>query len=158
MQIVGKIRMAQTPHVNHWWHVTLYVSPRGLTTTEIPALPRAFEIEFDIIDHWLVIRCNDGNTRRMQLRPRSVADFYRELRGHLRDLAIDAPIYPRPNEVADAIPFDRDEQPRLVRPGIRHAILADSGRARTACSGSSGRRSSASAVPSTCSGARRISP
>lgn len=110
MQIVGKIRMMQTPPVNHWWHVTLYVSPRGLTTTEIPALPRAFEIEFDFVDHWLVIRCNDGNTRRMQLRPRPVADFYRELRGHLRDLAIDAPIYPRPNEVADAIPFDRDER------------------------------------------------
>lgn len=110
MQIVGKIRMVQTPPVNHWWHVTLYVSPRGLTTSEIPALPRAFEIEFDFVDHWLVIRCNDGNTRRMPLRPRSVADFYRELRGHLRDLAIDAPIYPRPNEVAEAIPFDRDER------------------------------------------------
>ncbi len=102
--------MVQTPPVNHWWHVTLYVSPRGLTTTEIPALPRAFEIEFDFIDHWLVIRCNDGNTRRMQLRPRSVADFYRELQGHLRALAIDAPIHPRPNEVPDAIPFDRDER------------------------------------------------
>ena len=130
MQIVGKIRMAQTPPVNHWWHVTLYVSPRGLTTTEIPALPRAFEIEFDFVDHWLVIRCNDGNTRRMQLRPRSVADFYRELRGHLRDLAIDAPIYPRPNEVADAIPFDRDEQhasydPEFVTRFWRILVSAD---------------------------------
>ena len=130
MQIVGKIRMVQTPPVNHWWHVTLYVSPRGLTTTEIPALPRAFEIEFDFVDHWLVIRCNDGNTRRMQLRPRSVADFYRELRGHLRDLAIDAPIYPRPNEVADATPFDRDERhasydPEFVTRFWRVLVSAD---------------------------------
>jgi hypothetical protein len=110
LQIVGKIRMVHTPPVNHWWHVTLYLSPRGVTTSLIPALPRPFEIEFDFIDHWLVIRCNDGNTRRMELRPRSVASFYRELQVHLRDLAIDAPIYPRPNEVAEAIPFDLDEQ------------------------------------------------
>jgi hypothetical protein len=130
MQIVGKIRMVQTPPVNHWWHVTLYVSSRGLTTSEVPALPRAFEIEFDFVDHWLVIRCNDGNTRRMQLRPRSVADFYRELRGHLRDLGIDAPIYPRPNEVADAIPFDRDERhasydPEFVTRFWRVLVSAD---------------------------------
>jgi hypothetical protein len=110
LQIVGKIRMVHTPPVNHWWHTTLYVSPRGVTTTLIPALPRAFEIEFDFIDHWLVIRSNDGNTRRMELRPRSVASFYRELQAHLGDLAIDAPIVPRPNEVADAIPFAVDEQ------------------------------------------------
>jgi hypothetical protein len=109
LQIVGKIRMVETPPVNHWWHTTLYVSPRGLTTSAIPALPRAFEIEFDFIDHLLVIRCDDGNTRRMELRPRSVADFYRELREHLRDLTLDAPIHPRPNELPDAIPFDRDE-------------------------------------------------
>ena len=110
LQIVGKIRMVHTPPVNHWWHSTLYVSPRGVTTRQIPALPRAFEIEFDFIDHVLVIRCNDGSMRRMQLRPRSVADFYRELQVHLRDLAIDMPIVARPNEVPDAIPFDRDER------------------------------------------------
>ena len=110
MQIVGKIRLVHTPPVNHWWHVTLYVSPRGLTTTQIPALPRAFEIEFDFIDHWLVVRCNDGNTRRMELRPRSVASFYHELRGHLSDLGIETHIIARPNEVADAIPFAVDEQ------------------------------------------------
>jgi hypothetical protein len=110
LQIVGKIRMVQTPPINHWWHTTLYVSPRGLTTGEIPALPRAFEIEFDCIDHWLVIRCSDGNTRRMELRPRSVADFYRELQEHLRDLSIETPIYGRPNELPDAVPFDRDER------------------------------------------------
>jgi hypothetical protein len=109
MQIVGKIRMVQTPPVNHWWHVTLYVSPRGVTTGEIPAAPRAFEIEFDFIDHWLVIRSSDGNTRRIELRPRSVADFYNELQAQLRDLSIDARIYPRPNELADDVPFDRDQ-------------------------------------------------
>ena len=110
MQIVGKIRLVYTPPVNHWWHVTLYVSPRGLTTTQIPAVPRAFEIEFDFIDHWLVVRCNDGNTRRMELRPRSVASFYHELQGHLSDLGVEARIVARPNEVADAIPFAVDEQ------------------------------------------------
>jgi hypothetical protein len=102
LQIVGKIRMVNTPPVNHWWHTTLYVSPRGVTTTQIPAVPRAFEIEFDFIDHWLVVRCNDGNTRRMELRPRTVASFYRELQVHLRDLGIEAPIVAKPNEVADA--------------------------------------------------------
>jgi hypothetical protein len=110
MQIVGKIRMVQTPPVNHWWHSTLYVSPRGVTTTQIPAVPRAFEIEFDFIDHWLVVRCNDGNTRRMELRPRSMASFYRELQVHLRDLGIEARIVAKPNEIADAIPFALDEQ------------------------------------------------
>jgi hypothetical protein len=110
LQIVGKIRMLHTPPVNHWWHTTLYVSPRGVTTTQIPAVPRSFEIEFDFIDHWLVIRCNDGNTRRMELRPRSVASFYRELQVHLGDLGIEARIVAKPNEVADAIPFARDEQ------------------------------------------------
>ena len=110
MQIVGKIRLVYTPPVNHWWHVTLYVSPRGLTTTQIPAVPRAFEIEFDFIDHWLVVRCNDGNTRRMELRPRSVASFYHELQVHLSDLGVEARIVARPNEVADAIPFAVDEQ------------------------------------------------
>ena len=110
LQIVGKIRMVQTPPVNHWWHTTFSISPRGVTTAEIPAAPVAFEIEFDFIDHWLVIRCSDGNTRRMELRPRSVADFYRELQVHMRDLSIETPIYPRPNEVADAVAFDRDER------------------------------------------------
>jgi hypothetical protein len=110
LQIVGKIRMVHTPPVNHWWHTTLYVSPRGVTTTQIPAVPRAFEIEFDLIDHWLVVRCNDGNTRRMELRPRSVASFYRELQAHLGDLGIEARIVAKPNEVADAIPFALDEQ------------------------------------------------
>jgi hypothetical protein len=109
LQIVGKIRMVETPPVNHWWHSTLYVSARGVTTGEVPASRRAFEIEFDFIDHALIIRTSDGNTRRMELRPRSVADFYRELRAHLRDLSIEARIYPRPNELADAMPFDRDE-------------------------------------------------
>ncbi len=105
----------QVPHGPHAAGQSLVARPpctclaRGVTTAQVPALPRAFEIEFDFIDHVLVIRCNDGSLRRMELRPRSVADFYRELQGHLRDLAIDTAIVAGPNEVADAIPFDRDE-------------------------------------------------
>ena len=109
LQIVGKIRMVSSPPVNHSWHVTLYVSARGLTTGAIPAGPTAFEIELDFIDHRLFVRCSTGQTESMALRPRTVADFYRELRGMLQRLGVEARIHPRPNEVADAIPFDEDE-------------------------------------------------
>src|SRR5438128_6071349 len=75
-QIVGKIRLTLSPPVNHWWHTTLYVTPRGLTTSPIPYGTRTFEILLDFIDHNLIVRTNDGNTRYMGLYPRSVADFY----------------------------------------------------------------------------------
>ena len=110
MQIVGKVRMVRTPPVNHSWHVTLYVSPRGLTTAAIPTEHGAFEIEFDFIDHRLVVRTGDGGTATMALRPRSVADFYRELQRLLRERAIEATIYPVPNELPDALPFEQDEE------------------------------------------------
>src|SRR5918993_1210283 len=77
-QIVGKIRLAQTPLVNHWWNVPLYVSARGLTTSAMPYGRRVFEIEFDFIDHKLDIDAGDGGTS-IALRPRTVADFYAEL-------------------------------------------------------------------------------
>src|SRR5712692_10105162 len=77
-QIVGKVRMALTPRVNHWWNVPLYVSARCLTTSPIPYGPRVFEIEFDFLDHNLKIQCSDGAARRLQLAPRTVADFYAE--------------------------------------------------------------------------------
>ena len=78
-QIVGKIRMETTPLVNHWWNVPLYVTARGLTTSPMPYGDRIFEIEFDFIDHKLLIECNDGATATLDLRPQSVADFYKEL-------------------------------------------------------------------------------
>src|SRR5215204_3298481 len=104
LQIVGKVRMVRTPAVNHSWHVTLYVSPRGLTTSAIPTEQGAFEIEFDFIDHLLVVRTGDGAPATMALRPRSVADFYRELQRLLGERGIAAAIYPVPNELPDALP------------------------------------------------------
>jgi hypothetical protein len=108
MQIVGKIRLVQTPWLNHSWHVPLYVTARGMTTSPIPYDARTFEIDFDFIDHCLWIRTSDAMTRTLALQPRSVADFYRELFAHLADLGFDIKIYAKPNEVVDAIPFKQD--------------------------------------------------
>jgi hypothetical protein len=109
MQIVGKVRLAQSPWVNHSWHVTLYVTPRGLSTSPIPYGGRAFEIVFDFIAHQLTIETSDGGTARMPLQPQSVAAFYRRLMSELDALAIHVRINRTPNEVAEAIPFDQDE-------------------------------------------------
>ena len=107
-QIVGKIRRVQTPWVNHSWHVTLYLTARGMTTSPMPYGRRTFQIDFDFIDHQLLIRTSDAMARAMPLEPRSVADFYRELIAHLADLGLDIKIHTRPNEVIDAIPFELD--------------------------------------------------
>src|SRR5580658_4023386 len=107
-QIVGKIRMTLTPLVNHWWNVTLYVTSRGLTTSPIPYRERSFEIQFDFIDHKLLIETSDGAVRSMALKPRTVADFYRELMSTLAALAIDLKIHAHPDEVANPIPFAED--------------------------------------------------
>src|SRR5437764_15297777 len=85
-QIVGKVRLVQTPWVNHSWHVPFYVTARGLTTSPIPYEGRTFEVDFDFIQHRLRIRCNDGSERTMELRPRSVADFYRDVMAKLGEL------------------------------------------------------------------------
>jgi hypothetical protein len=107
-QIVGKIRLAQTPWINHSWHVTLYATARGLTTSPIPHGARAFQIDFDFIDHRLLIQTNDGAVKTMALQPRSVADFYQELFSNLHQLGLDVKIRTTPNEIVDAIPFDKD--------------------------------------------------
>lgn len=109
MQIVGKIRLELTPQTNHWWNVPLYVSPRGLTTSIIPYKNRCFEMEFDFLEHKLVIRTTDPKTMSVALAPRSVADFYAELTAALRSLNIDVHIWKMPVEVADPIPFDQDQ-------------------------------------------------
>jgi hypothetical protein len=108
-QIVGKIRMAQCAPVNHWWHVPLYVTARGLTTSPMPYGARSFEIDFDFIDHQLVIKCSDGTTRNIALEPRSVAEFYRLVMEALRSLGIEISIYTMPVEIADPIRFTEDE-------------------------------------------------
>ena len=108
-QVVGKIRLAQTPLVNHWWNVPLYVSARGLTTSPMPYRDgRVFEIEFDFIDHKLLIECSDGTTKTLALRPQSVADFYAEVISTLRELGIDIKIWTMPVEVPDPIRFEED--------------------------------------------------
>ncbi|HMF91184.1 MAG TPA: DUF5996 family protein [Candidatus Angelobacter sp.] len=107
-QIVGKVRLALTPKVNHWWNVPLYVSARGLTTSVIPHGVRVLEMEFDFIEHKLVIRTNDPATKTISLAPRSVADFYKEFMSVLRSLGIDVQIWKMPVEVPNPIPFDQD--------------------------------------------------
>ncbi|MFE2985822.1 DUF5996 family protein [Streptomyces sp. NPDC059262] len=109
-QIVGKIRLAHAPLVNHWWQVTLYVSPRGLTTSAIPYRAGVFDIEFDLLDHLLRMRSSNGTHRTVALEPKPVADFYRETMQALGDLGIETRIQAHPNEVDPAIPFSEDRQ------------------------------------------------
>ena len=108
-QIVGKIRLAQSPWVNHSWHVTLYVTARGLTTSPIPYDARTFQIDFDFISHELTIESSDGGVGKFPLQPQSVAMFYKHLTGELERLGLNVQINTKPNEITDAIPFDRDE-------------------------------------------------
>ncbi len=108
-QIVGKIRLTQSPLINHWWNVTLYVSARGLTTSPMPCKDRIFEIEFHFIDHKLRIECSDGASKILALRPQSVADFYRETMAALHELSIDIKIWPMPVEIPNPIRFDQDQ-------------------------------------------------
>jgi hypothetical protein len=112
LQIVGKTRLALAPSVNHWWHVTLYLTARGLTTSPVPSGASTVEIELDFIDHILLIRSSDGATRTLPLVPRSVADFYREYMGLLDSIGIRPRFWPAPNELEDALPFADDEQHR----------------------------------------------
>jgi hypothetical protein len=107
-QIVGKIRLELSPRVNHWWNVPLYVSSRGLSTSNIPYGNRHFDMEFDFFENRLVIRTTDRRTASVALAPRSVADFYRELMTTLHSLGIEVKIWKVPVEVPDPIPFDED--------------------------------------------------
>jgi Family of unknown function (DUF5996) len=107
-QVVGKVRLALTPWLNHSWHVTLYVTARGLTTSPIPWGGGSFQIDFDFIDHVLWVRTSEGHFRQLMLRPMSVAEFYEDLMIALRDLGITVNIMTTPCEIADCIPFDQD--------------------------------------------------
>jgi hypothetical protein len=109
-QIIGKIRKSHSPAVNHWWNATLYVSPRGLTTSTIPYRDGAFDIEFDLMDHRLHIRSSDGRYRQVALAPNSVAQFYAETMAALAELDIQTRIHSTPNEVDPAIPFAEDHE------------------------------------------------
>jgi hypothetical protein len=107
-QVVGKVRLALTPYINHWWQVPLYVSSRGLTTSPIPSPDGLFEIAFDFIDHNLTITTSQGDLRTLPLQPRSVAAFYDEVLHALESLDIAVHINPLPCEIPDAIPCDQD--------------------------------------------------
>ena len=107
-QIAGKVRMKLTPLINHYWNATLYVSPRGLTTSAIPYADGIFAMEFDFAGHKLTIETSAGDVRALDLAPRTVADFYAELMSTLAALHIDVQITARPDEVANPIPFAED--------------------------------------------------
>src|SRR4051812_13715697 len=111
-QIVGKIRLTLSPWTNHSWHVTLYVTSRGLTTSPIPHGLRTFEINFDFIDHQLQIETSEGERRTIELKPRSVADFYGAVMNTLNELQLSVRINKAPNEIQNPIPFDEDEEHR----------------------------------------------
>ncbi|MFL6247716.1 MAG: DUF5996 family protein [Thermoanaerobaculia bacterium] len=109
-QVVGKIRMTLTPLINHWWNVPLYVTARGLTTSEIPYGDRWFDMEFDFIAHVLRVRTNDGSEHDVRLGARSVADLHDEVFRVLRSLDISCRIWTVPVEIDNPIPLDRDEE------------------------------------------------
>ncbi len=115
-QIVGKIRLAQSPWINHSWHVTLYVTVRGLTTSPIPYGNRTFQIDFDFIGHKLTIESSDGGVGGFSLQPQSVAAFYGRLKGEMARLDLDVKINRKPNEIPDPISFDRDESHKAYDP------------------------------------------
>jgi len=108
-QVVGKIRLVQTPWINHSWHVPLYLTARGLTTGTIPHDDQIFQIDFDFFDHQLRIVTSAGQERTVALQPRTVADFYQAVMAALEELEIPVRIHTTPNEIPDAIPFEQDD-------------------------------------------------
>jgi hypothetical protein len=119
-QIVGKIRLARTPWLNHSWHVALYVTVRGLTTSPIPDGARSFQIDFDFIDHVLLISTSDGERRQMPLTAQSVATFYAAVMAALAELGIDIKIDDKPNELPDPIRFPDDQVHASYDPDAAH--------------------------------------
>jgi len=109
-QVIGKIRLAQAPLINHWWQVPLYVTSRGLTTSPIPYGAGSFQIDLDFIDHRLDIQTSDGTRDGFALRPLAVADFYAEAMGRLKALGLDIHIWTTPVEIPDPIPFEQDRK------------------------------------------------
>ena len=117
-QVVGKVRLAQAPHVNHWWQVPLYVTPRGLTTSAVPYRSSTFQADFDFVDHRLRIATSLGDSVELKLEPRTVADFYEEFMMTLRGLGLDeVKIWTTPVEVENPIPFERDDTHRSYDAG-----------------------------------------
>ena len=120
LQIVGKTRLALAPAANHWWHVPLYVTARGLTTARMPHARGDVEVELDFVTHALTMRTSDGGTHVIPLAPRSVADFWSAYRDGLRAIGVEARIRPHPVEVADVTPFDADTARAAYDPDAAH--------------------------------------
>lgn len=121
-QIVGKVRLALTPWVNHGWHVTLYVTASGLGTSPIPFGHEIFEIAFDFISHQLVVRTSRGEERRLRLEPQTVADFYRRVIDLLHDIGVAITLNEMPNEVPNPIRFSDDTTHASYDAGAAHAF------------------------------------
>ena len=110
VQGIGKIRLKLTPLENHWWNVTLYVTPRGMTTSIIPYEAQHFQIDFDFIAHLLRIETTTGLSKTIALQSQSVAEFYQETMTALKSLGISVNIWTTPSEVPDPIPFEQDRK------------------------------------------------
>jgi len=121
-QVVGKVRLALTPWINHSWQVPLYVSARGLNTSPIPTHDEVFEIEFDFIEHRLLVRTSQGEERSLPLEPQSVAAFHEQVMTLLQGLGITVHIHEMPSELADAIPFSQDHIHRSYDADAVHAF------------------------------------
>ncbi len=119
-QIVGKTRLALAPPEHHWWHATLYVTSRGLTTSPMPSHGGTITVDFDFIDHALVIRTSDGDVRRLPLVAQPVADFYAAYMDALRALGREVKLYAKPVEMERAIPFREDREHRSYDAGAAH--------------------------------------
>lgn len=122
MQIVGKVTLALTPPMNHFWNVAMRVTARGLVTPSLIQGDRTFNMTFDFIDHRLLIQCSDGASEAIALKPRSVAEFYRLIKGRLRHLGIEARIWPMPVEIPDPIRFDMDTKHHAYDPKAANAF------------------------------------
>ncbi|HEY0234793.1 MAG TPA: DUF5996 family protein [Afipia sp.] len=109
-QIVGKVRLALAPMVNHWWQVPLYVTATGLTTSVMPYRGRGVQIDFDFCRHTLIVTTSDEQQSEFALAPYSVAQFYRNTMEALLDVGVDVAIWTMPVEIADAIPFEQDHR------------------------------------------------
>lgn len=122
-QVTGKILLECAPMVNHWWQVTLRVTPRGLTTTTMPHGARTFQVDFDFLDHLLRIQTGEGREATIPLRTRPIADFYRDTMNALRELGVPVKIWPRPVEIEHPIPFDEDVQHTTYVPEQAHRFF-----------------------------------
>ncbi len=121
-QVVGKVRMAHTPWINHSWSVPLYVDARGLGTSLVPHVPNAYDVGFDFVDHVLNIRSSDGRAIRIRLESKTTATFYAEVLAALAQLGIEPAVDPMPCEIPGAVPLDTDTDNATYVPAHAHAL------------------------------------